>query len=218
MILERLIVGPLQVNCYILGCTASGEAIVIDPGDDVPGILSVLKRHRLRLVKIVNTHAHFDHVLGVRELQRATGAPFLLHPDELPILEAVPRQTMAWLGFDPGPPPALDQPLQAGEWVRFGQEMLEVRWTPGHSPGGISLVDHAGRRVFTGDALFAGSIGRTDLEGADTETLLRSICEQLLSLPEDYEVLPGHGPATTIGEERRNNPFVQPGVIFRWRS
>ncbi len=218
MIFDRLIVGPLQVNCYILGCPVSGEAIVIDPGDDVPGILSALRRHHLRLVKIVNTHAHFDHVLGVRDLQQATGAPFLLHPNERPILEAVPRQTLAWLGFDPGPPPVMDQPLQAGEWVRFGQEALEVRLTPGHSPGGISLVDHAGRRVFTGDALFAGSIGRTDLEGADTETLLHSIREQLLSLPEDYEVLPGHGPATTIGEERHNNPFLQPGAVFRWRS
>jgi glyoxylase-like metal-dependent hydrolase (beta-lactamase superfamily II) len=218
MILDRLVVGPLQVNCYVLGCRYSREAIVIDPGDNVKDILAVLQQHDLRLVQIVNTHAHFDHVLGVRDLQRATGAPFLLHPDEIPVLMTLEEQVQAWLGFNPGPPPVVDRRLQAGEVIYFGREALEVRPTPGHSPGGISLADHAGRRVFTGDALFAGSIGRTDLPGADGDTLLDSIREQILSLPEDFVVLPGHGPATTVGEERRTNPFLQLGAVFQWLS
>ncbi len=216
MILDHLVVGPLQVNCYILGCRETGEAIIVDPGDNVKGILGTLNRYGLRLVKIVNTHAHFDHVLGVRGLQEATDAPFLLHPDEIPVLESMQEQVQAWLGFDPGPPPVINQMLQEGRSLHFGREELQVRLTPGHSPGGVSLVDHAGRRVLTGDALFAGSIGRTDLPGGDMDTLLRSIREQILSLPDDYVVLPGHGPATTVGEERRSNPFLQSRDVSRW--
>lgn len=218
MIFERLVVGPLQVNCYILGCRAAREAVVIDPGGNVSEIVAVLRKHSLRVTQIVNTHAHFDHVLGVRELQEITGAPFLLHADEAPVLEALPRMTQAWLGYDPGPPPPIDRTLAAGDLVRFGQYALEVRATPGHSPGGISLVDHEGRRVFTGDALFAGSIGRTDLPGADAGLLIRSIREQLMTLPEEYIVLPGHGPATTIAEEHRHNPFLQSETMAAWLS
>ena len=212
MIVDHLVVGPLQVNCYILGCEETGEAIVVDPGDQPEAILAVLARSHLRLVKIVNTHAHFDHLLGVRALQEATGAPFLLHSEDRPVLEAARTHALAWLGVDPGPPPRVDEWLRLEEPLCFGRETLEIRWTPGHSPGSVSLVDHAGRRVFSGDALFAGSIGRTDLPGGDLDTLLRSIREQLLSLPDDYAVLPGHGPTTTIGQERRHNPFLQPEV------
>jgi len=218
MILDHLVVGPLQVNCYILGCRETGEAIIVDPGDNVKEILGTLNRYGLKLVKIVNTHAHFDHVLGVRGLQEATGAPFLLHPDETPVLESMQKQVQAWLGFDPGPPPVINQMLQEGKPLHFGREELEVRLTPGHSPGSVSLVDHARRWVLTGDALFAGSIGRTDLPGGDMDTLLRSIREQILSLPDDYVALPGHGPATTVGEERRSNPFLQPRDMLRWLS
>ncbi len=218
MIFERLVVGPLQVNCYILGCRASREAIVIDPGGNVSEIVAVLRGHGLRVVQIVNTHAHFDHVLGVRELQEITGAPFALHADEAPVLEALPKMAQAWLGYDPGPPPHIDRTVAAGDLIRFGQHALEARATPGHSPGGISLVDHEGRRVFTGDALFAGSVGRTDLPGADASLLIRSIREQLMTLPEEYIVLPGHGPATTIAEEHRHNPFLQSETMAAWLS
>ncbi len=211
MIVDHLVVGPLQVNCYILGCQETGEAIVIDPGDYPTKILATLQRLDLHLVKIVNTHAHFDHILGVRALQEATGAPFLLHPEDQPVLESARAHALAWLGMDPGPPPVIDEPLQPEVPVRFGRETLEVRWTPGHSPGSVILIDHAGQRVFSGDALFAGSIGRTDLPGGDLETLLRSIHEQILSLPDDYTVLPGHGPETSISQERRHNPFLQTG-------
>ncbi|HEY64998.1 MAG TPA: MBL fold metallo-hydrolase [Caldilineae bacterium] len=218
MIVERLVVGPLQVNCYILGCRATGEAIVVDPGGHVGDILATLERLDLQVVKIVNTHAHFDHMLGVRELQEATRAPFLLHPADVPVLGRTQQHAQAWLGIDPGTPPAVDEFLEAGQLISFGEEALEVRLTPGHSPGSVSLVDHKGRRVFTGDTLFAGSVGRSDLPGGDARALLQSIQTQLLSLPDDYEVLPGHGPATTIGEERLHNPFLQAGAAFQWLS
>ncbi|NOZ29890.1 MAG: MBL fold metallo-hydrolase [Chloroflexi bacterium] len=216
MIVERLVVGPLQANCYILGDQESGEAVVVDPGGDVAAILAALGRLGLKVVKIMGTHAHFDHVLGVQELRQETGAPFLLHPDEQPILETMQEQARAWLGIDLGAPPVVDEPLRAGQAVCFGQEELEVRLTPGHSPGSVSLVHHAGRRVLTGDALFAGSVGRTDLLGGDMATLLRSIRKHILDLPDDYAVLPGHGPATTVGEERRHNPFLQSGAALQW--
>jgi glyoxylase-like metal-dependent hydrolase (beta-lactamase superfamily II) len=216
IIFDHLVVGPLQVNCYILGCRRTSEAVVVDPGGDAQDILAVLQRHGLKLTKIVNTHAHFDHVLGVRDLQAIAPAPFLLHPAEAPVLETMQEMVEAWLGVDPGLPPTIDEPVQAGQIIHFGQESVEVRATPGHSPGGISLVDHDGRRVITGDALFAGSIGRTDLPGSDPDLLLRSIRQQILSLPEDYAVYPGHGPATTVAEEHRNNPFLRSGVDREW--
>ncbi|MEJ5197514.1 MAG: MBL fold metallo-hydrolase [Anaerolineae bacterium] len=208
MILETLSVGALEVNCYILGCERTRQAVVIDPGDNARAIQAVLARHHLAPVAILATHAHFDHILAGRPLQRATGAAFYLHPAERPMLEAMQRMTMAWLGYDPGEPPIVDGDLIPGQPICFGEEVLEVRFTPGHSPGGVTLVHHAGRRAFTGDALFAGGVGRTDLPGGHAPTLLASIREQILTLPGDYVVLPGHGPATTVEEEALNNPFL----------
>lgn len=206
--LEILPVGPLQVNCYVLGCPLTRRAIVIDPGDDAPDILAALKRHNLQLDRILATHAHFDHLLGCRDLQRATDAPLYLHPADRLLVAAMRRTCMAWLGYDPGEPPEVHGDLAPGETVRVGDLALEVRHTPGHSPGGVTLVDHAGRRAFTGDALFEGSIGRTDFPGSSLKTLLESIRREILSLPDDYAVLSGHGAATTVGAERRENPFL----------
>ncbi len=208
MILEIIPVGALQVNCYVLGCERTRQAVVIDPGDDAAGIGARLERRGLRLARILATHGHFDHLLACRPLQERTGAPLYLHPADRPLLAGMRRTCVAWLGFDPGEPPPVDGLLTAGETVRVGDIALEVRHTPGHSPGSVTLVDHASRRAVTGDALFAGSIGRTDLPGGDMQTLLAAIRSQILALPDDYAVLPGHGPASTVGEERRGNPFL----------
>ncbi len=211
MILETIEVGALQVNCYVLGCEQTRQAIVIDPGDNPRAIQAALRKHNLILARIVATHAHFDHVLAVRPLQEATGAPFYLHPAERPVLDFARHMAMAWMGYDPGEAPRVDGDLAPGQPVHFGVETLEVRLTPGHSPGSVTLVHHASRRAFTGDALFAGSIGRTDLPGGDLETLLTAIRGEIMTLPDDYEVLSGHGPATTVGEERATNPYLVGG-------
>lgn len=216
MISERIVVGALQVNCYILGSEQSRRAIVIDPGDNAPGILAALRRHNLTLTHILATHGHFDHVMAARALQEATQAAFYLHPADQPLLQAMQQTALAWLGNDPGKPPEVGGALQAGEVFCVDDIALEVRSTPGHSPGSVSLVDASGQRVFTGDALFAGSIGRTDLPGGSVQTLLGSIRDQIISLPDDYAVLPGHGPATTVGKERHTNPFLDPAAFDSW--
>jgi hydroxyacylglutathione hydrolase len=208
MIVSVLPVGPLQVNCYVLGCERTRLGIVIDPGDQAADILRTLKRHDLKLDRILATHAHFDHLLACRAVQDATAAPFYVHPADRPLVGVMQRTCMAWLGYDPGDPPQITGDLTPGEVVQVGDMSLEVRHTPGHSQGSVTLVDHASRRAWTGDALFAGSIGRTDLPGGDTDTLLASIQAQILTLPGDYAVLSGHGPATTVGVERRTNPFL----------
>ncbi len=216
MILDTLIVGALQVNCYILGSEQTQRAVVIDPGDNAAAILDALERRALTLSHILVTHAHFDHVLAARALQQATGAAFYLHPADRPLLAAARQTAMAWLGSDPGEPAEVTADLQDGEVLRFDDVALQVRATPGHSPGGVSFVDAAGRRVFTGDALFAGSVGRTDLPGGDAKLLLDGIRAQILTLPEDYTVLPGHGPASTVGHEMRTNPFLDPSAFDFW--
>ncbi len=208
MMLETLVVGPLQVNCYILGCERTRLALVIDPGYNTRGIQAALARQQLRLERITATHGHFDHLLACHELQTRTGAPFYLHADDRPLVAAMRRTCMSWLGHDPGESPAVAGDLTPGEVIRVGDIALEVRHTPGHSPGSVTLVDHAGRRAFTGDALFAGSIGRTDLPGGSMTTLLAGIRDQILTLPDDYAVLPGHGEASTVGAERGSNPFL----------
>ena len=216
MIVEVIPVGMLQANCYVLGCERTQQGIVIDPGDEASVILRAAERHGLRLERIIATHAHFDHVLACQELRERTGAAFYLHPADRPILAAMRRTCSAWLGFDPGDAPGVDGDLIPGQNIQVGDISLEIRHTPGHSPGSVSFVDHAGRRVFTGDALFAGSIGRTDLPDGNWQTLLSSIRLQILSLPDDYAVLSGHGPATAVGVERRSNPFLVSGPATFW--
>jgi glyoxylase-like metal-dependent hydrolase (beta-lactamase superfamily II) len=218
MRIETIPVGALQVNCYVLDCDDTRQAIVIDPGDEAEAILAALAARRLTLARILATHGHFDHLLACRALQERTGASFYLHPADRPLVTALRRTCQAWLGYDPGEAPAITGDLTPGETCQVGAIALEVRHTPGHSPGSVTLVDHTGRRAFTGDALFAGAIGRTDLPGGDMPTLLAGIRAQILSLPDDYAVLSGHGPASTVGEERADNPFLAGGVrIGAWR-
>ena len=205
MILIRLIVGPLQVNCFILADEKTKEAIVVDPGDDAQDILKVIKDKGLRVRYIVNTHAHFDHVGANKAVKDATGAELLLHEADAPVLAAVAIQSRSF-GMSPVSSPPPDRLLKHGDSIVAGEVSLKVLHTPGHTPGGISLLEQG--FVFTGDALFAGSIGRTDFPGGDLRTLIRSIKTNLMTLPDDTKVFSGHGPASTIGDERAENPFL----------
>lgn len=208
MIVKGLTVGLFQENCYILGCEETREGVIIDPGDNARAILKLVQQDQLTITKIINTHAHLDHVMAVDPIRGVTGATFHLHREELPILHDVPERAHLWLDTEIDPIDDPDEFLEHGQIVTFGNEQVEVRFTPGHAPGHVVFVHHASRMVFAGDTLFAGSVGRFDLPLADGPTLFRSIREQLFTLPDDYTVLPGHGGATTIGEERVHNPFV----------
>jgi glyoxylase-like metal-dependent hydrolase (beta-lactamase superfamily II) len=199
------VVGPLQVNCYILADEKTREAIIIDPGDDGDEILKVIRDKQLTVKYIVNTHAHFDHVGANRQIKDATGAELLIHEADDALLGAAPGQARMF-GMTAPSSPRADQYLKHGDTVKAGEVELKVLHTPGHSAGGICLLGDG--MVFTGDALFAGSIGRTDFMGGDLMTLITSIKNNLLSLPDDTKVFSGHGPASTIGEERRENPFL----------
>ena len=203
LILETLPVGPLQSNCYVVGDTASLEGLVIDPGDDVPLILQTVSKHRLKIRHIVCTHGHFDHVLGVDAMRDRVKAPFAIHRAEQEFLKRAPQQAQQVLRMATPDAPVPDRLLDEGDHITAGPLDLRVLHTPGHSPGGISLLGEG--LVFTGDTLFAGSVGRTD----SWDELIGSIRSKLLSLPDSVEVYPGHGPATTIGYERRSNPFLR---------
>jgi glyoxylase-like metal-dependent hydrolase (beta-lactamase superfamily II) len=201
----RVVNGQLQENCYLVVDEAAGECAIIDPGEDAALISDAVAREGVRTVAIWVTHAHLDHVLGVPRLKRETGAPVYLHPADRTWYDNVAQQALAFgMRAEPLPPP--DRAFAHGDVVRVGRHEFAVRHTPGHSAGSVSLVgEHA---VFAGDVLFQGSIGRTDLPGGDPDTLRRSIERELLSLPDDTIVYSGHGPETTIGRERRANPFL----------
>ncbi|TVM00908.1 MAG: MBL fold metallo-hydrolase [Candidatus Brocadia sp. WS118] len=204
IIFETLPVGPLAVNCYIIGSKKDHNAVVIDAGGDHEEILKTLKKHNLILQFILNTHAHFDHVGGVRPLQDLTKAKFLLHREDCVLLDYLNDQTEAF-GLPAIPIPKVDKPLVDNEVILIGNETIRVIHTPGHSPGSICfLIDNV---VFTGDTLFAGSIGRTDLYGGSYHELISSIKIRLFTLEDHFIVYPGHGTFTTIGEEKRHNPF-----------
>jgi glyoxylase-like metal-dependent hydrolase (beta-lactamase superfamily II) len=212
MIHEVLSVGMLACNCSILGDEESGEAIVIDPGDEVERIQEVLARRKLHLKYIVATHAHLDHVGGLEPLKRATGAAALMHEADLPLYQNLPLQA-EWLGIVPPAVAEIDRLLKDGDAIHFGSHVLDVLHTPGHSPGSISLHLRDGQSLlFSGDTLFQGGIGRTDLWGGSYEELLRSIRDRLLVFPDETPVFPGHGPATLIGEERETNQFLQDSI------
>jgi hydroxyacylglutathione hydrolase len=208
MIVETLTVGLLQENCYILACEETSKGVIIDPGDNPRGILRSVRDLGLEIEKIINTHAHFDHIMAVDAVRKATGATFHLHKDELPVLHDAPERVSLWLGAHIDPIEDPDEFLEHGQIITFGKQSLEVRFTPGHAPGHVVFVDHEGGQIFAGDTLFQGSIGRFDLPGADGPTLLHSIRQQLLTLPDNFIVHPGHGAITTIGDEREHNPFV----------
>ncbi|MDQ3987057.1 MAG: MBL fold metallo-hydrolase [Actinomycetota bacterium] len=199
-------VGPLACNCYIVGDPTTKEAIVIDPGGDADDLLAALVENELRVTAIVATHAHFDHVIAAEELRAKTGAPFHLHADDHVVLDWFEESGRLFLGVKLPPPPEVDGSPAEGDKLRVGSEDLEVLHTPGHSPGSISL--HSDGVLFSGDTLFAGSIGRTDLPGGDTDTLVRAVRSKLFELPEETRVYPGHGPQSTLDEEKRFNPFV----------
>ena len=207
MIHEVLPVGMLQCNCSILGDEVSGEAIVVDPGDDIPRILAILARHKLTVKQILITHAHIDHIAGAALLKQITGAPILYNPRDLPLVKMMDMQA-GWLGI-PTPevlPP--DDTLEEGRLIAITGVSGNILHTPGHTQGSVCLHVPAENLLLAGDTLFAGSVGRTDLPGGDGPTLIRSIHEKLLSLPDTTVVIPGHGPRTTIGEERESNPFL----------
>jgi glyoxylase-like metal-dependent hydrolase (beta-lactamase superfamily II) len=251
MIHEILPVGMLQCNCHILGDPVTREALVIDPGDEVDRILELLAKHALRVRAIVSTHAHIDHVGGLAKMQQVTGAPVLMHGDDLDLYRHLDEQA-AWLGTRAPDPAKIDQSLREGDTLRWGPYSAQVLHTPGHTRGSLSLylpaihlsgpdvptavpasdraIDQASDsssapnvlksrsqnvatsetgKLFAGDTLFASSIGRTDLWGGSLPQILRSIRDKIMVLPEDTIVYPGHGPLTTIGQERATNPFLQ---------
>ncbi|MFK5926166.1 MAG: MBL fold metallo-hydrolase [Desulfuromusa sp.] len=206
MILATLPTGPLEVNCYIIGCEDTRKAAVVDPGGHVDRILALLEKHELKAVMIINTHGHFDHVGGNRNLLEATGAELIIHHADRMLLDQA-RDHAAVYGLQAESSPAPTRELSGGETLEVGKLSLQVIHTPGHSPGGICLyVDNT---LLVGDTLFAGSIGRTDLPGGDHQLLIRGIKEKLLPLPDDTKVFPGHGPMTTIGQEKLRNPFLR---------
>ena len=209
-------VGMLQCNCTIVGDPASREALVIDPGDEINRILELLGRHNLTVKAIVSTHAHIDHVGGLSKLHQYTGAPVMMHRQDVPLYEGMDIQA-EFLGVAPPEVGEIDQFLSDGDVLRWGSLSALVMHTPGHSPGSVSLylpldsgkVIQASPQLYAGDTLFAGSIGRTDLWGGSMEQILDSLKSKLMHLPDDTIVHPGHGARTTIGEERQSNPFLK---------
>jgi len=197
--------GMFAENCYIVADTETREAVIIDPGEEAELFLRRIATQDWMVRAVWLTHAHIDHVAGVARVVRDTGAPVWLHPDDRELYDNVSAQAQ-WMGISVEPPPPPDHAFVPGERVTVGSHSFEVRHVPGHSPGSVALVTED--IVFVGDALFAGSVGRVDLPGGDGETLLNSISSQLLTLPDDTTVYAGHGPITTIGQERRTNPFL----------
>ena len=206
MIVKKLEVGPIMANCYVLGCEKTKEAVVIDPGDDSDRILMTLADKGLTVKYLVNTHGHFDHVGANKKMKEVTGAPIMIHSEDEPMLGQLDRAAAAF-GLSAENSPAADQLLNDGDEIIFGEITLKVIHTPGHSRGGICLYTKG--YLFVGDTLFAGSIGRTDLPGGDYNTLIANIKEKLFSLPDDTTVYTGHGPETTIAQEKRSNPFLR---------
>ena len=205
MIIKGLAVGPIMANCFILGCEETKQAVVIDPGDEAERILAMVSELDLGVRYILNTHGHFDHVAGNKKMQEATQADIMIHSLDAPMLDQLSASAAAWgLSAENSPPP--ERTLEDGDTVNFGNISLKVIHTPGHTPGGISFSTD--RYVFVGDTLFAGSIGRTDFTGGDYNTLISSIKNSLFPLDDDVTVFTGHGPETTIGREKRTNPFV----------
>jgi hydroxyacylglutathione hydrolase len=208
MICETLPVGPLQCNCTILGDEQSREAIVVDPGDNIPGILVLLAKHTLTVKQIVITHAHIDHIAGAQQLKRITGAPILYNQHDLPLVAMMDIQA-GWLNIPTPEVAPPDADLSDNQTVKIHGLTANVLHTPGHTPGSLSLYLPDQSLLLAGDTLFAGGVGRTDLPGGDSRTLIRSIQNRLLTLPDETIVIPGHGPNTSIGQERETNPFLQ---------
>ncbi len=208
-VVERFVLGPFETNCYLVRAPEAGVCWIVDAGFDVEPMLERVRETQERVEAIVLTHAHVDHIAGLEEVQRAfPEAPILVHQAEADFLQDPERNLSAALG-QPLRAPAPTRPLTGGERLDLGAHAWDVLHTPGHSPGGITLVSDAAGAALVGDTLFAGSIGRHDFPTSDESALFRSIRETLYALPEETRVLPGHGPETTIGREKRSNPFVR---------
>jgi glyoxylase-like metal-dependent hydrolase (beta-lactamase superfamily II) len=210
LLVKTITVGPFSGNCYLLGCEETREGLLVDPGDEGNRILDAIKASGLTFSGILLTHAHLDHIGAVAEIKKVLGLPIYLHPDDVPLYKTLPDQGKAF-GFRYAPPPPVDRLLQEGETIKLGDYSLSVIHTPGHTPGGVCYYADKTGILFSGDTLFAGSIGRTDLPGGNHTTLLLSITAKLLALEDSIRVYSGHGPSTTLGEERRGNPFLQTG-------
>jgi len=205
MIFETLVVGPLDVNCFIMACAETKKGIVIDPGDNIDNILAIVQKHNIDITEIVATHGHFDHIGRVTTLKEKTGAPFTIHQADMFMVEGL-VEIASFLDIDTDPTPEVDRFIDEGDTITFGNETLNILHVPGHAPGNVAFTwpGHA----IVGDTVFAGSIGRTDLEGADPQVLLESIRTKILTLPDDTILYPGHGPSTTVSQEKRTNPFL----------
>jgi len=206
MIFESLEVGPLGVNCYILGCEETREGVIIDAGGDERKIIATVERLGLNIIHIINTHGHFDHIGANRALREHFGADLLIHYDDTALLSRAAEIARAY-GIPGENSPEPDKFLTDGMEITFGKYRMTVLHTPGHSPGGCCLYIETEKKIISGDSLFADSIGRTDLPGGSHEQLLESIRTKLFTLSEDVVVYPGHGPDTTIGHEKRHNPY-----------
>jgi hydroxyacylglutathione hydrolase len=212
MILEALTVGPFQENCYVIGDEETGAGALVDPGDEAARIALAVEQTGLDIGQIIITHAHIDHVGAVAALADEYACPVLMHAEAEPMLRQLPSQAMM-MGLRFGKVPTVDRHIEDEVVLEVGGLRLESLYTPGHAPGHLAFYLAAEGLVLSGDALFAGSVGRTDIFGGDMDLLMRSINERLLTLPDETRVLPGHGPETTIGEERAHNPFLGGGML-----
>ena len=208
MIHEILPVGPLQCNSSVIGDQTTLEAMVIDPGDDIDDVVAIVRKHNLQIKQIVITHAHVDHVGGAMKLRVLTGAPILLNQNDYALLKMLDVQA-TWIGMESPGKVEVEPGLVQGDTLKAGRHAANVIHTPGHTEGSVCLYFPAEKLLIAGDTLFAGSIGRTDLPGGSYEKMMRSLHQQVLALPDDTVVIPGHGPDTTIGAERERNPFLK---------
>jgi hydroxyacylglutathione hydrolase len=206
LIIKTLPVGPIQTNCYLIGCAETLAGAVIDPGWDAPTILAAAQAARLTIKYVLNTHAHWDHVSANADVVEATGAQLAIHADDLPLLRARGGADLWGIPVRPSPEPDIE--LAEGQLLQIGELQLQVLFTPGHTPGHVSFYEPDAGALFDGDVLFKQGIGRTDLPGGDYHALMHSIRDVLMALPPETVVYSGHGPPTTIGEERWANPWL----------
>jgi len=215
MLIDRVVVGVLQSNSYIVFDQEFGEGLVIDAGEEPQKIIHKIEEKGIKVEGIYVTHCHFDHILAVGELKEALGCKFYIHRADEEVLKRSVEDAELYLGLSSFDPPKPDGYIDDGDEIRVGRNILKVLHTPGHTPGSVSYVFDGG--VFTGDTLFAGSIGRTDMFGGDIKLLVKSVVEKLFKLPDQYAIYPGHGPTSTIGIEKKFNPYVGVDGILKNR-